>query len=63
VILVRLTAAGLKLVGELDKPVMELHRRQLGHLTKPELADLSRLLVKARYPTGFAAEAGITSGD
>ena len=63
VILVRLTQAGLKLVGELDKPVVELHRRQLGHLTKAELADLSRLLVKARYSAGISGGAGITSGD
>src|SRR5262245_13247293 len=62
VILVRLTPAGLKLVGELDKPVMELHRRQLGHLTRAELATLNRLLVKGRYPAGIPGGAGITKG-
>src|SRR5262245_23823541 len=59
VILVRLTAAGLKLVGDLDKPVMELHRRQLGHLTRAELADLNRLLVKGRYPAGVPSKASV----
>lgn len=62
VILVRLTLAGQKLVSELDQPVIELHRRQLGHLTRAELADLSRLLVKGRYPAGIPAGSGITRG-
>jgi DNA-binding MarR family transcriptional regulator len=54
VILVRLTAAGRQRVNRLDRPLAELHRRQLGHLTRAELADLNRLLVKARYPNGDA---------
>lgn len=51
VILVRITSAGLALVGELDDPIRKLHRRQLGHLSAAELAELSDLLVKARKPT------------
>ncbi|MCG3128104.1 MAG: hypothetical protein CHACPFDD_02979 [Phycisphaerae bacterium] len=58
VILVRITPKGRKLVGELHRPVMELHRRQLGHLTRAELAGLNRLLVKARHPGGIPAAAG-----
>jgi DNA-binding MarR family transcriptional regulator len=58
VVLVRITEAGLKLLTQLDEPVMTLHQRQLGHLTAAELAELSRLLVKARR--GAAASAGAT---
>jgi DNA-binding MarR family transcriptional regulator len=61
VILVRITAVGQKLVGDLDQPVTELHRRQLGHLKSAELDLLNKLLVKARYPNGIPAGAGITS--
>ncbi len=48
VILVRITPAGVKVTNELDKPIGELHRSQLGHLTRAELDELNRLLVKAR---------------
>ena len=48
VVLVRATAAGLGLLARLDRPVLDLHRRTLGHLTRAELAELNRLLVKAR---------------
>lgn len=48
VVYVRITRAGLAALEELDRPVMELHRNQLGHMSKSELAELSRLLVKAR---------------
>ena len=50
-------------MNELDQPVLELHRRHLGHLTRAELAELSRLLVKARYPGGIPDGAGITRGE
>jgi DNA-binding MarR family transcriptional regulator len=50
VVLVTITAAGLELLARLDRPVLDLHRRQLGHLTRAELAELNRLLVKARRP-------------
>src|SRR3954451_15407804 len=50
VVLVRITDAGLKVLADLDGPVLELHRRQLGHLSDEEMAELSRLLVKARSP-------------
>jgi DNA-binding MarR family transcriptional regulator len=51
-VLVKVTEKGLKLLAELDGPVLELHRRQLGHLTPEELAEFNRLLVKARRPNG-----------
>jgi DNA-binding MarR family transcriptional regulator len=49
-VLVKVTPAGLDLLARLDRPVLDLHRRLLGHLTRDELAELNRLLVKARRP-------------
>lgn len=51
-VLVRLTAKGQELLARLDQPVLDLHRRTLGHLSREELAELNRLLVKARQPSG-----------
>jgi DNA-binding MarR family transcriptional regulator len=48
VVLVRITKAGLDLLARLDRPLLELHKHLLGHLTRDELAELNRLLVKAR---------------
>ena len=48
VVKTRLTAEGLRILGELDAPVQELHRRQLHHLPAKELRQLSRLLERAR---------------
>ena len=50
VVLVNLTQKGLRVLAKLDKPVNELNKQQLGHLSRTELAELSRLLVKARRP-------------
>lgn len=44
IVLSRITEAGLALLAELDAPVAELHRSQLGHLGESDLAELSRLL-------------------
>jgi DNA-binding MarR family transcriptional regulator len=52
VVLVKITRAGLDLLARLDKPLLDLHRRQLRHLTREELAELNRLLVKVRRPDG-----------
>jgi DNA-binding MarR family transcriptional regulator len=48
VVKTRLTAEGLRILGELDAPVQELHRWQLHHLPAKELRQLSRLLERAR---------------
>jgi DNA-binding MarR family transcriptional regulator len=48
VVLIRVTEKGLALLAGLDEPLLDLHRRQLGHLSRDELAELNRLLVKAR---------------
>jgi DNA-binding MarR family transcriptional regulator len=52
VVLVTITRRGLDLLARLDEPVQELHRLQLGHLSRAELAELNRLLVKVRWPDG-----------
>jgi hypothetical protein len=44
----RITAQGLKLLGRLDEPVQEMHRKQLGHLGTAKLRELQDLLVAAR---------------
>lgn len=48
VVYVALTKAGERLLAKLDEPLVDLHRRLIGHLTKAELRELSRLLEKAR---------------
>ncbi len=48
VINTKITQAGLDLLAGLDEPVLEMHRRQLGHLGKQKLNELLELLEKAR---------------
>ncbi|MCC6426069.1 MAG: MarR family transcriptional regulator [Phycisphaerales bacterium] len=50
VVYVRITRKGIDLLARLDKPLLDLHRGQLGHLSRRELSDLNKLLVKARKP-------------
>lgn len=50
VVQVRITRAGLDLLGRLDGPVLELHREQLAHFSREQLDELSRLLFTARHP-------------
>ena len=50
VVLVHITKPGLALLARLDKPILDLHRRQMDHLTTAEIATLNRLLVKLRQP-------------
>ena len=45
---VRMTPAGLDLVGRLDAPVQAVHREQLGHLGEKRLKELSELLTACR---------------
>ena len=47
----RITAKGQQMLQELDAPVVEMHRRQLGHMTREQLRTLIELL-------GVAREAG-----
>ena len=46
-LVVRITDKGLRLLSELDGPVAECHRRQLGHMGDAQFASLSRLLKAA----------------
>jgi len=47
-VLVRIMPKGLKLLGRLDEPVRDAHRRQLGHLGAERLGALADLLGAAR---------------
>ena len=42
------TRKGLALLARLDEPLLDMHRDLLGHMSRKDLADLNRLLVKAR---------------
>ncbi len=48
VVYVEITPQGRELLEQLDEPVAQLHRTLIGHLTRSELSELSRLLEKAR---------------
>ena len=44
----RITEMGLELLEQLEEPILELHRKQLGHLSEAQLAMLIELLSLAR---------------
>lgn len=48
VVYIELTDKARELLKQMDKPEHELHKQLVGHLTRKELNELSRLLVKAR---------------
>jgi DNA-binding MarR family transcriptional regulator len=50
VVRIGITEAGLALVRELSEPVRQCHARQLGHLSRKEVQDLTALLRAARLP-------------
>ena len=56
VIYVELTDKAAALLRTLDEPVSRLHHKLVGHLTKAELKELSRLLEKARASLHDAPE-------
>jgi DNA-binding MarR family transcriptional regulator len=47
-VITKITDAGLELLAELDEPVVNLHRQQLGHLGENLLEQLDALLILAR---------------
>jgi len=51
-VLARITPEGLRLLGRLDEPIQEAHRRQLGHLGRERLLQLTELLELARSQVG-----------
>ncbi len=48
VIITRITPAGLELLRGLDRPIEEFNRKQLGHLSDPQLRALVKLLEVVR---------------
>jgi DNA-binding MarR family transcriptional regulator len=48
VVYVRITSAGLKLLAKLDEPLLALHKAQLAHMSRADLARLCALLEAAR---------------
>jgi DNA-binding MarR family transcriptional regulator len=48
VVMTRITSGGLKLLAALDEPLEELHKKQLQHLGRERLKQLSALLEGAR---------------
>jgi DNA-binding MarR family transcriptional regulator len=51
-VVVRIAADGLSLLKSLDPPVCDLHRRQIGHLGRRRLLELSSLLTACREKSG-----------
>lgn len=56
VVYVRITKKGLDVLAKLDRPLLDLHRAQLHHMGKKDLAALNRLLYLARHPDPRPAE-------
>lgn len=50
VVTARLTRKGQALLARLDEPLLEFQNEQWSHMSRKELAELNRLLVKARTP-------------
>jgi len=48
VVHVRLTGAGRKLLAKLDQPIRDAEQASLGHMTRKELAEVVKLMDKAR---------------
>ncbi|CAG0988526.1 hypothetical protein PHYC_02159 [Phycisphaerales bacterium] len=51
VVITTISPAGLQILESLDQPILDLHKAQLGHLSRRELATLNDLLAKARRAT------------
>lgn len=49
-VLVGITPAGTHLLDEMAAPLRDCHRRQLGHLSRPDLKKLVQLLEAVREP-------------
>jgi DNA-binding MarR family transcriptional regulator len=56
VVVVHATKSALRLLGQLDEPVLNTHKQQFRNLTRSELRELNRLLVKARAQGGRREE-------
>ncbi|MCC6507826.1 MAG: MarR family transcriptional regulator [Pirellulaceae bacterium] len=49
-VLAKITPEGVELLNRIAAPLMDCHRRQLGHLSDEEAQTLTRLLHRARQP-------------
>jgi DNA-binding MarR family transcriptional regulator len=50
VIYVAIAPQAVEILAQIDQPLLEMHKKVLGHMTAAELSSLSRLLEKARQP-------------
>ena len=50
VVYVCISEKAMNLLGQIDEPLLNLHRELLGHLESHELASLNQLLERAREP-------------
>lgn len=57
IVYVAITVKGEQLLDQMDQRVSELHSQLIGHLTRNELKELNRLLVKARQSCCIDSEA------
>lgn len=48
IVTTRITSNGLKLLKQLDEPIVQIHKRQLGHMSEQRLRALIDLLAIAR---------------
>lgn len=48
VVLVEITKRGMSLIKDIDKPLVQLQKKLLGHMTRKKLMELSQLLSEAR---------------
>jgi DNA-binding MarR family transcriptional regulator len=48
VVYIELTSKAIKLLETIEQPLLDLHQHLVGHLTRKDLKELSRLMVKAR---------------
>ncbi len=53
VVYIEITDKALDILKQMDDPLAELHRSLIGHLTRKELKELSRLLEKARQSAEY----------
>jgi DNA-binding MarR family transcriptional regulator len=51
-VMARITPEGMKLLARMDEPVRETHRKQLGHLGRERLRELTELLQASRSAVG-----------
>ena len=47
-VMAKITREGLKLLAHLDEPIVQVHRKQLGHLGDDQLREFGEMLLEAR---------------